>query len=81
MGFDAFEDADFDDFSELSCDRLAFLLGRVASSSDDELDLGDLGDMLPTALVLFVDEANLEALDVGTCIPREDRDSDLRRVS
>lgn len=83
-GIDAFEETGFEDtgFEEtvLSCDRLAFLLGRT-SSSDDEFEREALGDMMPTVLLLLFDMADLEDFEVGTCMPREGRDSDLRRVS
>ena len=56
---------------ESSCDRLAFLLGRGDPSDEGRV----LEVMLAWLLWLFVDERL-----TGTCIPRDGRDNDLRRV-
>lgn len=64
----------------LSCDRLDFLLGRTWSS-DDGFERDVFGDMVLGVLLLLFAMAALVALETGTCIPREGRDSDLRRVS
>jgi hypothetical protein len=75
--FDAFKVADFDP-STLSCDRLLLLLECDTSSSDDEYERAVFGDMLG---VLLFDVFDLDDADFGTCMPRDVKDNDLRRVS
>lgn len=85
-GFDAFDPVEVADLcvSLLLGDRLTFLLGRSTSSSDDEFERECFGDMLLLGvllLLLFVADLFDRGFEEGMCIPREGRDSDLRRVS